>query len=166
MTGIDTERLRCEPLSIAHADAMLPVLADPMIYQFTPDGPPSDIGHLRKRYAILAGGRNTSGTETWLNWILILRTTNLPIGYTQATIRGRRCSFAYILNSEHWGLGLASEACRAIISYLFQTYELEAVEAEIDQFNARSIRLAERLGFRRIGHVSGDFLFILERPGG
>ncbi|MHB1303838.1 MAG: GNAT family N-acetyltransferase [Acidiphilium sp.] len=166
MTGIDTEHLRCEPLSIAHADAMLPVLADPMIYQFTPDGPPPDIGYLRKRYAILAGGRNASGTETWLNWILILRTTNLPIGYVQATIRSRRCSFAYILNSEHWGLRLAGEACRAIISHLFQAYELDAIEAEIDQRNTRSIRLAERLGFCRIGHDGGDFLFRLERQDG
>jgi RimJ/RimL family protein N-acetyltransferase len=53
-----------------------------------------------------------------------------------------------------WGRGLATEGARASLRHAFEELELEAVISIIDPDNARSIRVAEKLGMRRGGaHV-------------
>src|SRR5688572_14098197 len=101
---------------------MYPVLADPRIYEHLPERPPSSVEALRARYEVLSRGRSPDGTETWLNWILRLRTTGAPIGFVQATVRRTACSIAYVLHPDHWGRGYATEAVRAVLPHLFATY--------------------------------------------
>src|SRR3954469_23532046 len=48
-----------------------------------------------------------------------------------------------------WGRGLATEAARASVAYGFDTLGLRSVVSIIDERNARSQRLAERLGMTR-----------------
>src|SRR3954452_11351550 len=48
-----------------------------------------------------------------------------------------------------WGRGLATEGARASVRHAFEELELEAVISIIDPDNARSIRVAEKLGMRR-----------------
>jgi RimJ/RimL family protein N-acetyltransferase len=48
-----------------------------------------------------------------------------------------------------WGRGLATEGARAAVRHAFQELELEGVISIIDPDNARSIRVAEKLGMRR-----------------
>ena len=40
---IETQRLRCEPVRIEHAEAMYPVLLDPRIYTYLPERPPPSV---------------------------------------------------------------------------------------------------------------------------
>ena len=51
----------------------------------------------------------------------------------------------------HWGLGIASEAARAVIGYGFTTMKLHRIQAHTIADNHRSVQLLERLGFRREG---------------
>ena len=48
-----------------------------------------------------------------------------------------------------WGRGLATEAARASVAYGFDRLGLRSVVSIIDERNARSLRLAERLGMTR-----------------
>ena len=66
------------------------------------------------------------------------------------------------------------EATRALLAHCFGALETHRVEAEIEPDNGRSIRLAERLGFRREGllrermSVAGEprsvWMYALLRP--
>jgi RimJ/RimL family protein N-acetyltransferase len=47
-----------------------------------------------------------------------------------------------------WGRGLATEGARASVRHGFEALNLEAVISIIDPANARSIRVAEKLGMR------------------
>jgi RimJ/RimL family protein N-acetyltransferase len=47
---------------------------------------------------------------------------------------------------EWWGRGLATEAGRASVDFGFETLGLRAIVSIIDERNARSLRLARRLG--------------------
>jgi [ribosomal protein S5]-alanine N-acetyltransferase len=55
------------------------------------------------------------------------------------------------LDPQFWGHGYAREACRAILVFGFETLGLETILARTLPANHRAIRLAEDLGFRRIG---------------
>jgi len=54
-------------------------------------------------------------------------------------------------NRANWGKGYASETLQAVLAYCFTELKMNRAGAEIYEFNARSIRLFERNGFRREG---------------
>ena len=69
----------------------------------------------------------------------------------------RTSLIGYSLARHAWGNGYASEAVRRLLEYLFQELDLHRVVADCDVANAASIRLLERLGFRREGHFVESF---------
>jgi RimJ/RimL family protein N-acetyltransferase len=142
--SLRTARLVLEPLTVAHAPAMFDVLRDPLIYTYLDFGPPTSLAHLQRVYAALERRASPDGTEEWLNWIVVL--DGAPIGVVQATISAGGCEVAYILHSAHWGRGYALEAMTAMLAHLGE----RAFFANVEETNARSIRLLERLGFREI----------------
>jgi RimJ/RimL family protein N-acetyltransferase len=64
----------------------------------------------------------------------------------------RLAYLGYSLAHSSWGYGFASEAVCKTLDYLFRVLDLHRVVADCDVGNAASIRLLERLGFRREAH--------------
>lgn len=65
----------------------------------------------------------------------------------------------YILHPDAWGRGLAREALTAVIDHVWTTRpEIEALTADVDPRNERSLRLLEGLGFERTGYAERTFL--------
>jgi RimJ/RimL family protein N-acetyltransferase len=146
MQLIRSERLILEPQVAAHAEAMFDVLADPAIYEYEND-PPASVASLRKRFQMLEMRRSPDGREQWLNWVLRLRPAQL-IGYVQATLHAdASADVAYVLASDYWGRGLASEAVNAMIGELVEHYRVRTLRAVFKRDNHRSMRLLERLQF-------------------
>lgn len=156
LTVIMTERLRCEPVRGEHAEAMYPTLLDHHIYKFIPGEPPASVAALRLRFNSLSSGRSPDGNEVWLNWMLFQRSSENPIGYFQATVRRDGCSVAYVLNPCFWKQGYATEAADAILTLLFQKFEIRSITAEINPQNEASQRLVKRLGFAFVRHNADD----------
>ena len=50
-----------------------------------------------------------------------------------------------------WGLGIATEAARAVVDYCFEAFGLEKVWARVDPRNVASVRVLEKLGMQREG---------------
>jgi RimJ/RimL family protein N-acetyltransferase len=71
----------------------------------------------------------------------------------------RQAYLGYTLARSAWGQGYASEAARKLLDYLFRVLNLHRVIADCDVDNAASIRLLERLGFRREAHYIESFWF-------
>ena len=63
----------------------------------------------------------------------------------------RRAEVGFILHPAHTGRGLARDAVRTALRFAFGAMGLWRVEADVDPDNAGSLRLLERLGFRREG---------------
>jgi RimJ/RimL family protein N-acetyltransferase len=63
----------------------------------------------------------------------------------------------YILHPAYWGQGFATEACRAVIAHVFDTYDVEAITADVDPRNEASLRLLERLGFVETGRATATY---------
>ncbi|MBQ8293647.1 MAG: GNAT family N-acetyltransferase [Bacilli bacterium] len=55
---------------------------------------------------------------------------------------------AYYFNPLYWKKGYAYEACKAVINYAFEQIKLKYITAQIDEANANSRKLVERLGFK------------------
>ena len=62
----------------------------------------------------------------------------------------------YWLGEAYWGRGIAAAALIELTPYAFRTFpELNRLFAYVDQEHAASIRVLEKAGFRREGHLVG-----------
>jgi [ribosomal protein S5]-alanine N-acetyltransferase len=164
MHTLVSARLRLEPLVVAHADALFPILSDPRQHEFLDDPGPASLDALRERYRKLESRRSGDGTEWWLNWALVpLVPGSTAIGFVQATVQAdKRAWVAYEVGHAWWGQGYGTEATRAMVEHLVAHWRVTTLMASIDARNARSRRLVERLGFALAeGDVQpGDVLYV------
>lgn len=146
MRVLENTLVRLEPQVAGHAEQMFEVLGDPAIYAHENEPPPS-VEWLSTRFRALESRLSPDGTERWLNWVVRLPSSEL-IGYVQATVYpSRRAAIAYVLNSRHWGKGLATAAVELMVAELVSGYGATTLIAVLKRTNRRSHRLLERLGF-------------------
>lgn len=69
----------------------------------------------------------------------------------------RQAYLGYTLSRSAWKQGYASEAVRKVLDQLFNNFNLHRIMADCDVENDASIRLLERLGFRREAHYLESF---------
>jgi [ribosomal protein S5]-alanine N-acetyltransferase len=165
-----TPRLRLEPLLVAHADALYPILCDPRQFEYLDQGAPASLNALRERYRRLESRRSGDGLEHWLNWAIVRRGDAAgAIGFVQSTVQqDGRAWVAYEVAYVLWGQGIATEATRVMVEHLIAHYAVTQCRATVDRRNQRSWRLLERLGFARADAVqaaamklqAGDWLYL------
>ena len=144
-----TARLDLEPLAADHADAALPIFADPETYRYMTGEPRTDPVTLRAYFARLAAGSGRA-TEWWLNWMVFERETRRCVGWMQATVIGaREASIAYVIAVPRQRRGYAREAAAAMVDWLWELPTLDTIVAQADVSNLASQRVAEALGFVR-----------------
>lgn len=96
----------------------------------------------------------------WFQFAIVLRETGELIGdcgiHTLAE-DPRLGEIGYTLAKKFQGQGLAQEAVSAILTYIFSTHKHHRIAAIVDVRNSGSIKLLERLGFRREGRTRRAF---------
>ena len=70
---------------------------------------------------------------------------------------GRQAEIGYTLAAGAQGHGYATEAVRAVLAFGFERAGLHRITAGADPRNLPSIRLLERLGFRREGYFPESY---------
>jgi RimJ/RimL family protein N-acetyltransferase len=98
----------------------------------------------------------------WMQLALESRETGALLGdiaFHLTKSNPRVAYLGYSLARASWGQGYASEAARKVLDYLFRVLDLHRVVADCDVDNQASIRLLERLGFRREAHYLESFWF-------
>lgn len=61
------------------------------------------------------------------------------------------------LNKDYQGQGYATEALKGMVRFLFGTLNKHRIIASVDPRNTGSIRLIERLGFRKEAHFKESY---------
>jgi RimJ/RimL family protein N-acetyltransferase len=117
-----TERLDLEPLAVAHAAELAPLLDDPSLHVFT-GGAPLLAPALADRYARLAMRRSPDGNQLWGNWLIRVRATGAAAGTVQATwpaagpVAGP-AEVAWVVVRPAQGHGYAKEAACSLVALL------------------------------------------------
>jgi len=120
---LNGERVCLEPLRVEHADALAPVLDDPLLHIFI-GGAPADRDQLRARYRRQVVGRSPDGSQRWLNWLVRRREDAQALGTVQATVSenedGLTAQVAWVIGTAHQGQGYAWEAAGLMVRWLRQ----------------------------------------------
>jgi RimJ/RimL family protein N-acetyltransferase len=146
-----TDRLTLSPRSAADTEACLAMDLEPEVLRYL-GGPVSDPEAQRARIEARTRGPYGPGLGYWslredgpggrfAGWILLIPVDGI----------GPEIEVGWRLPTAFWGRGLATEAARLIVRHGFETLRLREIIAEIDEANAASIRVAEKLGLSWIG---------------
>lgn len=147
MTRLITPRLVLRPARTGDVEAMHAILSDAKAMEYWSTPPHQDLEQTQAWIAdMLAAGPDQPD--------FIVELEGRVIGKAGFW---RLPEIGYILDPRVWGRGLAQEALGAAIQrVLTQDPELE-LTADVDPRNEGSIRLLERLGFRRTGAAERTF---------
>lgn len=162
--ALESARLRLEPTTAQHAAVVYRHVTDPRLWTFFPDLRPRSLDALELLYKRWERGNpGIDGDSVWENWVCFLRDTDTPVGSMQATIYPNgEAAIAYMFYVAHHGKGYAREAARCVVEHLHAGHATTRVVAEMNVRNARSIRLAESLGFRRAHERAGEYTYEYE----
>jgi RimJ/RimL family protein N-acetyltransferase len=140
-----TERLRLRTPQIADADAIRSIVADPRValttasipHPYPKDGAKDFILHVQ----------NVANRDR-RNLAIVLRDGNELIGMVGYQTRDLESELAYMVSPNHWGLGYASEACRAIVAHIFSATEAKTVIARAMADNKASEAVLRKAGLQ------------------
>ncbi|SIS58584.1 GNAT family N-acetyltransferase [Chryseobacterium gambrini] len=93
--------------------------------------------------------------ESWYQVLITEKDTKAVIGDIGIHFFGSenlQAELGITLNKDFQGRGYASEALKGVINFLFSDLKKHRIMASIDPENIDSLKLMERIGFRKEGH--------------
>ena len=149
----NTERLLLRPIRLDDADAIFQYRSDPKSNQFqgwipeTIDDVHEFINNKVAPVMDIVG--------TWYQFVIIKKETHEVIGDVGVHFldsEKQQVEVGCTLAKNHQGKGYATEALNEMIRYLFDRVQKHRIIASLDPQNSQSIKLIERLGFRKEAH--------------
>ena len=146
--ALETARLRLREFTFEDADALEPVLSDPVAMQYYPA--PFDRAEIenwirRNRARYLDPGFGL--------WAMLLKESGELIGDCGCYVREVDGNFEFELGwhvrRDLWSRGYATEAAQHCIEYAFSKLGAERIIALVRPENLSSCRVAEKVGMRR-----------------
>lgn len=91
-----------------------------------------------------------------IRWGIVRKEDNVLIGtcgFNTWIKRSSRGEIGYELGREYWGKGYITEALKEVLKFGFEETNLNRVEAFVVPEASRSIRVLEKLGFKKEGRL-------------
>jgi RimJ/RimL family protein N-acetyltransferase len=148
-----TERLRLEPLTLGHTDAVVAIDADPEVMRFlTGHERPRDEGAERWLPHMTDPALDARGLGFWVGHV-----DDEPVGWWCLAPRGEAAEqepdtawLGFRLLPSARGRGYATEGARALLAHGFETVGLDKVRAETMAVNTPARAVLERLGLHSV----------------
>jgi len=156
-----TKRLIIRPVCIGDKESMFNYRSDPETNQYL-SLIPHTIDDVEDFIRKTSSSINVPGT--WFQLVIIEQVTNQLIGdigihFLDTDPENKQVEIGYTLDKRFRGNGYVTEALSVIIYYLIHSLGKHRIIASIDPANIDSIRLVERLGFRKEAHFIESLFF-------
>jgi RimJ/RimL family protein N-acetyltransferase len=156
MKMIETERTTLRPIELRDNKEILSYRSDSETNKYQGWIPKTlnDVDEL-----ISKNPQEFNKPETWFQLVIINKANDTIIGDVGIHfIDNYQSEIGCTLRKKCHGKGFATETLKAVIDYLFVVLDKHRIIVSIDPENAESIRLVERLGFRKEAHFKKSLL--------
>lgn len=153
---LQTERVTLRPFAEADRDALFELQSNAHVLRYWDSAPWTERSRADRFLATCrqmaeegSGVRlaiDRSADDVFLGWCTLSR-WNPDF---------RSAGTGYCFTEAAWGHGYATEAAHALLTWAYETLDLNRVQAEVDTRNAASARVLEKLGFVREGTLRQD----------
>ncbi len=165
---IETDRvlLRAPQMSDYSAWAELRAASQDFLVPWEPLWAPDELSRASFRRRIRHYMRDMREDVGYALFVYDTRSTSLVGGITLCNVRRgvtQSCTLGYWVGAAHARRGFMTAAVRAVVPFVFDSLELHRLEAACLPENTASMRLLERVGFKREGlarrylRINGDW---------
>ena len=149
---LETERLLLRPLTLEDAEAVFKWVSDERVTKYMPYSSYTSVENVRKWLSTVGNEEST------YNYGFVLRDNNLLIGSGDIGYNSEKetWDFGYNLRFDSWNLGYATEATKAMISFVFKEFDARCFSANHAMDNPASGRVMKKCGlkFEHVGEYS------------
>jgi len=147
---LETERLLLRPFRPEDVEVAFSWLGDVEVMRYMPAGPDTSLGQTISR---LVAYREHQLVYGYSKWLVSERESGEAVGDAGLLwLPGAEdIDLGFRFVKRCWGRGYATEVARAWIDYAFSTLSLHRLTAFAHPENSASLRVLERVGFRRLG---------------
>lgn len=149
---INGETISLSKIETTHLDDVFSIYDNDLVFEYCGIIPKHNkvtvknmIGHFERDY-------NKRSRVKW--GILLNDSSNKLVGVMEAFDFNQKVNMVtigYFLEQSYWGRGIASEAVRLLTSYLFETINMNRIQAEVMPGNEASKRVLLKNGFSKEG---------------
>jgi RimJ/RimL family protein N-acetyltransferase len=150
-----TKRLALSPLAADHLATFHALVTDPHVRRYLMDGEVQPVEWASSQIATSVARFEAGGAGLWL-----AHESGQPIGFCGFMAlpgTGLGNELVYALREDGSGRGLATAMAAAVIGYARARSGFGPITASVDAVNAGSVRILEKLGFRRTDTRPGAF---------
>ena len=151
---LETERLILRPIEETDVPVLFPLINDADVARNLMRVPHP---YPEEEYAPwIRNAREKMERREQFDMAIVLKETGLPIGscaIEDISWEHMRGEIGYWLGKKHWGQGYMTEAVRRMAQFAFEELGFERLHAYCFTWNAGSIRVLEKAGFKREGHI-------------
>ena len=111
---------------------------------------------------MIEGIQESFKEKTGINWAIIEKSTNEFMGYFgfwRLINEHCRAEIGYDLKPSFWGKGFMKETLNRLIDFGFNDLTLHSIEGDVNPQNVNSIKLLEKMGFKKEAYFRENFLF-------
>lgn len=163
---LETARLRLRPCRLEDFESVYGLWTDEHVRRFLFDGRIVSPGEAR---AFVEASLSNFERRGYGLWLVYARGGESLVGFAGllGAEEGEAPNLIYGFRPDCCGRGYATEAARAVLDYAAQGLRLNLIKADVDEPNAASVRVLEKLGMRRTGRavVEGRPLLYYEAGG-
>lgn len=145
---VETQRLVLREFEPKDVCQLAPILANPQVMEFSPNG----ILSVEQTRIKINGFIASYEKHGFGKWAIVLKECNKLIGYCGIAVEQvdnvYESEIGYRLAPEFWGKGLATEAASAAIQQGFERFKLPYILGIVEPANTASVRVLEKLGMR------------------
>jgi RimJ/RimL family protein N-acetyltransferase len=156
---INTERLILRPIKPEDAKVIFEYRSDAIANQYQ-GWIPKTIDEV-KDFITNRTSAVIDVVDSWFQFVIIKKDDKGLIGDIGVHFLDadkKQVGIGYTLDKNYQGKGYMIEALTSLINYLFIDLDKHRITASIDPDNIKSIKLVEKLGFRKEGHFKKSFL--------
>jgi RimJ/RimL family protein N-acetyltransferase len=153
---LHTDRLRLRPFTGADAEALFALHSNAHVLRYW-DSPPWAERERAGRF--LAACNRMAAEGSGVRVAVDRREDGSFLGWCSLSRWNpafRSAAIGYVYTDGAWGQGYATEAAGAVLTWAFDSLDLNRVQAETDTRNVASARVLEKLGFVREGTLRED----------
>ena len=149
ITIASTKRLIIRELAVSDIPQIYTIYSDPQVRKYIDNIDDYLDAEMEKQKAYIQKVYSFYGYGLWGVFGKTSKKLIGRCGFENETIDGKdEIMLSYLLDSEHWGYGYALECCEAALRYAKENLDMNRIVVVIDHDNSRSIKTAEKLGFK------------------
>ena len=149
--NLETDRLILRRIISSDTQDWLDILSDDTVTRYLVDIEQMDLAEITD---IIEWTDTIINNKTGIRWAISLKPDDTLIGTCGFHVYNpthQRAEIGYELSSNHWRKGIMREAVVAVLDFLFNTLEVNRVEADVTVGNEGSSGLLKNLGFTHEG---------------